>query len=92
MLPADSLLNGVRNTQIDVGITSTITDDDVEAMKGKYMKDLAPQSDPFGGVFEGNAQGEAQDATETADESENGAGGTGDELHELLMLKLITLV
>lgn len=56
VLPADSLLNGVRNAQTEVGITSTITDDDVEAMKGKYMKDLAPQADPFGGVFEGASE------------------------------------
>lgn len=73
VLPADSLLNGVRNAQTEVGVTSTITDEDVEAMKGKYMKDLAPQSDPFGGVFNGEEGMEA--GNEAKAESENGEVG-----------------
>lgn len=56
VLPADSLLNGVRNAQTEVGVTSTITDDDVSAMKGKYFKDLSPQPDPFGGILGANGE------------------------------------
>lgn len=67
VLPADSLLNGVRNAQTEVGVTSTITDDDVEAMKGKYMKDLAPQSDPFGGVFAGASETQPPELEEPKD-------------------------
>lgn len=59
VIPADTLLNGVRNSQLEVGITSTITDDDVNAVKGKYLKDLSPTADPFGGIFQGNEGGES---------------------------------
>ena len=54
VIPADTLLNGVRNSQLDVGITSTITDDDINTVKGKYLKDLSPVADPYGGIFQGN--------------------------------------
>ena len=63
VLPADSLLKGVRNAQTDVGITTTITDEDVNRMQGKYLKDLTPAQDPFGGVFNG-------ETLETGEETE----------------------
>lgn len=53
VIPADTLLNGVRNAQLDIGMTTTITDENIEAMKNKYQRDLSPQADPFGGVFQG---------------------------------------
>jgi hypothetical protein len=62
VIPADTLLNGVRNSQLDVGITSTITDDNIESVKGKYIKDISPQADPFGGMFQG---GESEEGNET---------------------------
>lgn len=68
VIPADTLLNGVRNAQAEMNIQSTITDDDVEAMKGKYLKDLQPQADPFGGIFQG---GEASIETPEISQSEN---------------------
>jgi hypothetical protein len=64
VIPADTLLNGVRNSQLDAGITSTITDDNIESVKGKYIKDISPQADPFGGMFQG---GESEDGNETED-------------------------
>lgn len=74
VIPADSLLLGVRNAQNEVGITTTITDENVEAVKGKYLKDLSPQADPFGGIFQGN-EGEqeqpTQETQQTSDENEN---------------------
>lgn len=80
VIPADSLLLGVRNAQNEVGITTTITDENVEAVKGKYLKDLSPQADPFGGIFQGN-EGEqaesgesgqpAQEPQQTSGENEN---------------------
>jgi hypothetical protein len=39
-------------------------------MKGKYMKDIAPQSDPFGGVFEGASETQPP---ETEGQSQGGA-------------------
>lgn len=73
VLPADSLLNGVRNAQTEVGVTSTITDEDVSAMKGKYFKDLSPQPDPFGGIL--GANGEPTETPESVPEiAPEGAG------------------
>lgn len=60
VIPADTLLNGVRNAQADMNVQSSITDDDINAVKGKYLKDLSPQADPFGGIFQGNEQPEEQ--------------------------------
>lgn len=74
VIPADSLLLGVRNAQNEVGITTTITDENVEAVKGKYLKDLSPQADPFGGIFQGNEGGQeqaTQETQQTSDENEN---------------------
>jgi hypothetical protein len=56
VIPADSLLLGVRNAQTEVGITTTITDENIDKVKGKYMNDLSPQADPFGGIFQGNEE------------------------------------
>lgn len=74
VIPADSLLLGVRNAQNEVGVTTTITDENVEAVKGKYLKDLSPQADPFGGIFQGN-EGEQEQSTQetqqTSAENEN---------------------
>ena len=74
VIPADSLLLGVRNAQNEVGITTTITDENIEAVKGKYLKDLSPQADPFGGIFQGN-EGEQeqpqQETQQTSAENEN---------------------
>lgn len=79
VLPADSLLKGVRNAQTEVGITTTITDDNVEKMKDKYLKDLSPQPDPFGGVFNEqeplvteNEQSKEETNQEVSNEPESG--------------------
>lgn len=70
VIPADTLLNGVRNSQLEVGITSTITDDNVNAVKGKYLKDLSPTADPFGGIFQG-VEGEQPEIGQTENTSES---------------------
>jgi hypothetical protein len=36
-----------------MNVTSSITDDDINAVKGKYLKDISPQADPYGGIFQG---------------------------------------
>lgn len=73
VIPADTLLNGVRNSQLEVGITSTITDDNVNAVKGKYLKDLSPTADPFGGIFQGGEgeQSENEQPEISAENSQN---------------------
>lgn len=71
VIPADSLLLGVRNAQNEVGITTTITDENIEAMKGKYLKDLSPQADPFGGIFQGNEGNEHEPEPNPEQPNEN---------------------
>lgn len=67
VIPGDTLLKGVRNAQNDMGVTSSITDDDVNAMKGKYLKDIAPQADPYGGIFQGGEEVEPETPPERAE-------------------------
>lgn len=64
VLPAESLLEGVRNAQLQMGVTTTITDDNVDAVRGKYLKDLSMQADPFGGIFQGGEVGEVSEQAE----------------------------
>jgi hypothetical protein len=46
-------------------------------MKGKYLKDVSPQADPYGGIFQGG-EGETENAEETAENltPENDLQGT----------------
>ena len=83
VLPAESLLEGVRNAQLQMGVTTTITDENVDAVRGKYLKDLAGQADPFGGIFQGGEVGEenAQPDVENAEYGENNASN-GEEQPE----------
>ena len=72
LIPGDTLLNAVRNAQSDMGIASTITDEDVESMKGKYLKDVSPQADPFSGAFGGdNESFSAETPDEGREENDN---------------------
>lgn len=52
MVPADAVLEELRNTQIEMNMTATINDKTIDAVRGKYQKDLAPQNDPFGGIYQ----------------------------------------
>lgn len=73
IIPGDTLLNAVRNAQQDMGIASTITDENIEAMRNKYHKDVNPTADPFGGAFGGDEQ---------VEQVEQGAPDNGDEQTE----------
>ena len=64
IIPADTVLTGVRNAQNDMNVTSSITDDDINAVKGKYLKDISPQADPYGGIFQG-VEGEGENTPNT---------------------------
>lgn len=52
MVPADAVLKELRNAQIEMNMTATINDKTIDAVRGKYQKDLAPQNDPFGGIYQ----------------------------------------
>lgn len=40
LLPGDALLEAVRNAQLSMDMTTTITDEHISKVKGKYQKDL----------------------------------------------------
>ena len=33
-------------------LTTTVNDKTIDAVRGKYQKDLQPQNDPFGGIYQ----------------------------------------
>lgn len=71
IVPADAVLNAVRNVQSELGLKTTIDDDMVKAMTGKYLKDINPQEDPFGGVGENSNDLENDESSDDGD-TENG--------------------
>ena len=87
MVPADTVLEELRNTQIEMNMTATINDKTIDAVRGKYQKDLAPQNDPFGGIYQaddGETLGDGADASnsdvgnkESPEVGEFGGGNLG---------------
>ena len=57
LIPGNAVLEAFRNSQIEFDITSSITDEMIEHVRDKYMNDLQPQADPYGGAMQ--AAGEA---------------------------------
>lgn len=56
LLSGDAVLESFRNSQLAIDMTSPITDEHIEHVRGKYMNDLQPQADPFGGAMQGAAE------------------------------------
>lgn len=53
LIPADAVLESYRNAQIEMDLTTVITDEMINHVKGKYMNDLQQQqADPFGGAMQ----------------------------------------
>lgn len=76
-IPAESLLNELRSVQSELDITSTVTDAQIDAVRGKYSKDLAPvQAGPFDGMFD--AADNLHDEFEGIDAAANGGSGAID--------------
>lgn len=72
IVPADAVLNAVRNVQSELGLKSTIDDEMVKKMTGKYLKDINPTEDPFGGVGDNsNDLEESGDIEESEDAEAN---------------------
>lgn len=57
LIPAETVLEAARNAQLSLDVVSSISDDDVAKVRGKYFNDLQQQADPFGGAMQ--AAGEA---------------------------------
>lgn len=73
ILPADAVLEAVRQAQMELGMKTSITDEMVENMKGKYQKDVNPNGgdDPFGGVQENSQDIENEESQEGEPTEEN---------------------
>jgi len=53
LLPGDAVLEALRNAQISMDITTTIRDEHINKVRGKYAKDLEQGNvDPFGGAMQ----------------------------------------
>ena len=71
LIPADAVLESFRNSQIEMDLTSVITDKMIEHVKGKYMNDLQQQqADPYGGAMQ--AANEAGVTPDSGQVDENG--------------------
>lgn len=78
LIPGEAVLEGVRNAQLANDMVSTIRDEHVKKIKGKYFNDLQQQeADPFGGAMQaaqeaaGDVDEDAEEEAESVDESEN---------------------
>lgn len=70
LLPGEALLEAVRNAQISMDMTSTITDAHIEAVRGKYMNDLQAQADPYGGAEQVSNEAGMDTGTDESGEDE----------------------
>ncbi len=52
LIPAETVLEAARNAQLSLDVTSSISDEDVQKVRGKYFNDLQQQADPFGGAMQ----------------------------------------
>ena len=71
LLPGDVVLESFRNSQVELDITSNITDEHINAMKGKYFNDLQQQADPYGGAMQTASEAGVDSGTEQVDENGN---------------------
>lgn len=71
LLPGDVILESFRNSQTELDITSNITDEHINAMKGKYFNDLQQQADPYGGAMQTAGEAGVDSGTEQVDEEGN---------------------
>lgn len=71
LLPGDVVLESFRNSQTELDITSNITDEHINAMKGKYFNDLQQQADPYGGAMQTASEAGVESGAEEVDEEGN---------------------
>lgn len=69
LVPGEAVLEAVRNAQVSQNITSTIHDEHIDKVRGKYFNDLqAQQADPFGGAMQAAAETGMQPQEPTLEE------------------------
>lgn len=80
LIPGNTVLEAFRNAQLSVDLVSNITDEQIDAVRGKYQNDLQnPQADPFGGAMQGAAESGAAPEQQAEGEQAEGEqeGGIG---------------
>ena len=70
VVPADAVLEAVRQAQTELGLKTTITDDMINKMAGKYQKDINPTDDPFNGIEENSHDIETEESEEPEETEE----------------------
>ena len=70
LIPADAVLEGVRIAQRDQDFTSPFTDLIIDKVRGKYMKDMENNADPYSGMAPESGAGVAETESES-NESES---------------------
>lgn len=80
ILPADAVLEAVRQAQTEMGLKTTITDDMIKTMTGKYQKDINPDADPFGGVEENSSDIEQEESDNSEEPNANNLTQSNEDL------------
>lgn len=71
LIPADAVLEAIRDTQNSLDLTSPIKDEHIEHVRGKYMNDLQQQADPYGGAMQTANEAGMESGAEQVDENGN---------------------
>lgn len=64
LIPGDVVLEAMRNAQASLDITSTIRDEHIQKVRGKYYNDLQPQADPYGGAMQASSEAGMESGTD----------------------------
>lgn len=71
LIPGNVVLESFRNSQVELDVTSNITDEHIKAMEGKYFNDLQQQADPYAGAMQTAGEAGVDSGAEQVDESGN---------------------
>lgn len=71
LIPGDVVLESFRNSQVELDVTSNITDEHINALKGKYFNDLQQQADPYAGAMQTAGEAGVDSGAEQVDENGN---------------------
>jgi phage-related protein (TIGR01555 family) len=71
LIPGDAVLESLRIAQQEMDITTNITDEYINHVKGKYFNDLQQQADPYGGAMQTASEAGVDSGTEEVDENGN---------------------
>lgn len=71
LIPADAVLESVRDTQKSLDLTSPIKDEHIDHVRGKYMNDLQQNADPYGGAMQTANEAGVESGAEQVDENGN---------------------